>query len=165
MLIPTSYTGWSRIASSLDVEVQHGIPVRISTTDPSRKLKNVNISYIIQSLTGLSASLHNWINTTTEEQEWSLCVDQAAFTEVLRRLALSSAALFVDRFHKPIDHTAVDWDEAAYNFDYNRALERCCIPYGKLNKEDYFDDYIKTMHAETVRLVDEGLSPLVEAEQ
>jgi hypothetical protein len=33
-----------------------------------------------------------------------------------------------------------------------------------LNKDYYYDDYIKTMHEESVRLYEEGISPLVEPE-
>ena len=72
--------------------------------------------------------------------------------------------MFVDRFHKVIDASAVDWDEAEYNYDFNHAIEHCCIPYGTINKSDYFSNYIKTMHEESTRLINEGVSPLVEAE-
>ncbi len=164
MLINTSHSGWSRIASNLDVEVLHGIPVRLSNTDVSQRININNVSQKIFSLTGFNVSMHDWINLNANEQEWQICVDKNEFNEVLRRLALSSAALFVDRFHKPIDRMAVDWNHAEYNFDFNHAVEHCCIPYGTLNKKDYYQDYIRTMHEETVRLVREGVSPLVESE-
>lgn len=164
MLVNTTMTGWSRIATSLDVEVQHGIPVRLANSDLTQQLNIEKITGMIRSLTGLKVSMHDWININADEQEWNICVDKKEFSEVLRRLALSSAALFVDRFHKPIDPTDVDWDEAEFNFDFNHAAEHCCIPYGTLNRKDYFDDYINTMHEETVRLIKEGISPLVDSE-
>ena len=72
--------------------------------------------------------------------------------------------MFVDRFHKVIDGGAVDWNDAEYSYDFNHAVEHCCIPYGTISKSDYFSNYIKTMHEESVRLINEGESPLVEAE-
>ena len=164
MFISTSHNGWNRIASKLDVEVEHGVPVRISNTNKNRQLDQRSISKKIHKLTGLSVSVDEWINITPGEQEWSVCIDKREFVEVLRRLALASAAMFVDRFHKPIDHNAVDWDSAEYTYDFNHAVEHCCIPYGTLNKNYYYDDYIKTMHEESLRLYEEGISPLVEPE-
>ena len=164
MLIGTSHNGWNRIASGLDVEIKHGVPVRISNTRAGRHLNQQSISHKIRKLTGLTVSVDDRINVTPDEQEWSVCIDKKQFVEVLRRLALSSAAMFVDRFHKPIDSNAVDWDRAEYTYDFNHAIKHCCIPYGTLNKDYYFDDYIKAMHEESVRLFEEGISPLVEAE-
>lgn len=165
MLTGTSHNGWNRVTSGLDVEVEHGVPVRITNSHAKNHLNERAITNQVQQLTGLSVSIDDWINITPGEQEWSLCIDKNEFAEVLRRLALASAALFVDRFHKPIGRNAIDWDNAEYNYDFNHAIEHCCIPYGTLNKDYYFDDYIQTMHEESARLFEEGISPLVEAEQ
>ena len=164
MLIGTSHNGWNRIASGLDVEIEHGVPVRISNTNKSKYLNERTISNKILKLTGLTVSMEDWITITPDEQERSLCIDKKEFTEVLNRLALASAAMFVDRFHKPIDRNAVDWDKAEYAYDFNHAVEHCCIPYGTLNKDYYFESYIIIMHEESVRLYEEGISPIVEAE-
>ncbi len=164
MPMNTCHCGWRRIKPYLDVEFQHGIPVRISNIEPSRQLNKRAISRKIHNLTGFTVSIQNWKNINTDEQEWSICIDKKEFKEVLHRLALSSAAMFVDRFHKVIDGNAVDWDDAEYNYDFNHAVEHCCIPYGTINKSNYFSDYIKTMHDESARLINEGVSPLVEAE-
>lgn len=162
MYIDDSINGWNRIASGLDVEVEHGVPVRISNR--KSHINKQSISDKVRALTGLTVSVGNWVNITADEQESNVCIDKREFIEVLRRLALSSAALFVDRFHKPIDRSAVDWDNAEYNYDFNHALELCCIPYGTLNKDYYFENYIKAMHDESLRLIDEGVTPIVEAE-
>jgi len=164
MPMNTCHDGWHRIESGLDVELQHGIPVRISNTDTSHRLDERTVSKKIHDLTGFTVSMHDWININAEEQEWSVCIDKKEFEEVLHRLALSSAAMFVDRFHKVIDGSTVDWDDAEYTFDFNHAVEHCCIPCGTINKNDYFSNYIQTMHEESARLINEGVSPLVEAE-
>lgn len=164
MLITNSHDGWNRIASGLDVEVEHGVPVRISNTGQYSSLSEQSVSSKIHKLTGLTVSVDDWINISPGEQEWTVCIDKTEFVEVLRRLALASAAMFFDRFHKPIDANAVDWDRAEYTYDFNHAIEHCCIPYGTLNKDYYFEAYLKTMHEESVRLFDQGISPLVEAE-
>jgi hypothetical protein len=164
MSMNTCHSGWLRVKSGLDVEFQHGIPVRISSTNSSHHINKRVISKKIHYLTGFTISMHNRVSVNSAEQEWAVCIDKKEFVEVLHRLALSSAAMFVDRFHKIIDSSAVDWDIAEYNYDFNHAVEHCCIPYGTINKSDYFSNYIKTMHAESARLITEGVSPLVEAE-
>ncbi len=169
MFNDASSDGWSRVAVGLDVKVQHGVPVRIANTassglDSAEAFNKHSITSKILQLTGFTVSMHDWVNISTNEQQWAICVDKNEFDEVLRRLAISSAAMFVDRFHKAIDETAVDWDNAEYNYDFNHAIEHCCIPYGTLNKQRYFAQYIKTMHEESVRLVEQGISPMVEAE-
>lgn len=164
MPMNTCHDGWHRIESGLDVELQHGIPVRISNTDTSHRLDERTVSKKVHDLTGFTVSMHDWININADEQEWSVCIDKKEFEEVLHRLALSSAAMFVDRFHKVIDGSTVDWDDAEYTFDFNHAVEHCCIPYGTINKNDYFSNYIQAMHEESARLINEGVSPLVEAE-
>jgi hypothetical protein len=164
MQTQSSRDGWNRIASDLDVEIEHGVPVRISSKTPGRDINIQSISEQLQALTGLRVTLNGRIDISSDEQEISVCIDKNEFAEVLRRLALSSAALFVDRYRRPIDHSAVDWDCAEYNRDFNHAVEYCCIPYGSLNKDLYFEDYIKTMHEESLRLIEEGITSFVEAE-
>ena len=164
MQIDAFFNGWNRIATGLDVEIEHGVPVRISNTRRDRKVNKQSISERVLALTGLTVSVENWVNISADEQESSVSIDKREFIEVLRRLALSSAALFVDRFHKPIDRYAVDWDKAEYDCDFNHAVEHCRIPYGTLNKDYYFDFYLKTMHEESLRLIEEGISPIVDAE-
>jgi len=156
--------GWNRIASGLDLKVQHGIPVGVSNNGDLSLLNNQNISDKVLELTGLRVTVQNWVNVSNDEQDSQVCIDSKQFEEVLRRLALSSAAMFVDRYHRPIDRYAVDWDSTEYSYDFNRAIEYCCMPYDSVNKKQYFKNYIHAMHAESVRLIDEGVSPLVEAE-
>lgn len=169
MLNNNTLDGWNRVASGLDIEVQHGVPVRISNTKTAgahraQDFNEASVTEKIFELTGFNVSMHDWMSVTANEQEWSICVDKREFTQVLKRLALSSAAMFVDRFHKAIDDNAVDWDSAEYNYDFNQAVEHCCIPHGTLNKNHYFEQYIKIMHEESVRLINDGISPMVEAE-
>ena len=156
--------GWCRIAPQLDVEVIHGIPVRVSCTDNEHRADEALIKEKIKRLTGLSVSVEDWVSTSPREQEWSVYVNRDDFSEVLHRLALASAALFVDRHHKAIDDDAVDWDREEFNYDFNHALEYCNIPWGELDKNDYLERYLSDMHRESVRLINDGISPLVEAE-
>ncbi len=164
MLVDTCHSGWHRIESGLDVKFQHGIPVRVSSAGRPHHIDERSISIKIHELTGFTISMHDWINNYAGEQEGAVCIDKKEFEDVLHNLALSSAAMFVDRYHKAIDGNAVDWDAGEFNFDFNHAVEHCCMTYGTINKKDYFSHYIKTMHEESVRLINEGISPLVEAE-
>lgn len=160
----TVESGWNRMSSGLDVEVVHGIPVRVSSTNNTHQSDEIVISEKISALTGLAVSVSDWKCISTDEQEWSVCIDKKEFREVLHRLALASAAMFVERYHKPIDKNAVDWDSAEFDYDFNHALEHCCIPMGSVNKKDYIDRYLSDMHTESERLVAAGIAPFVEAE-
>ena len=82
----------------------------------------------------------------------------------MRRLALASAALFVDRYHTPIDKDSVDWDNAEYARDFNHAAECCCVDPREMDRKAYFDDYVSQMHRETQRLLDAGEPPPVDPE-
>ena len=157
-------TGWKRVTPALDVEVRHGIPVHVYSTDSVQPYDDRQITDRIHAVTGLTVSVHDGAKLSTQEHEWSVCVNKNEFEEVLHRLALASAAMFVDRFHKPIDDGAVDWNAAEFSYDFNHAIEHCCIPIGTLDKQSYFDRYAKVMKNESVRLIDAGISPLVEAE-
>ena len=157
-------SGWSRITPTLDVEVLHGVPVRVSNSDASQEIDVDLITEKIREITGLSVSMNDWQCISADEHEWSVCINKEEFEEVLHRLALSSAAMFVDRFHKAIDPNAVDWDDATYNVNFKHAREHCCISWGSLNKNDYFEHYIADMHNESLRLINAGISPYVEAE-
>lgn len=164
MSMSTGHSGWHRIESGLDVKFQHGIPVRISNSGSSHHIDERSVSKKIHELTGFTVSMHDWTNNNAGEQEGAVCIDKKEFEKVLHQLALSSAAMFVDRFHKAIDRNAVDWDASEYAYDFNHAVEHCCMTYGTINKNTYFSHYIKTMHEESVRLINEGISPMVEAE-
>ena len=164
MSVGASHNGWSRIATNLDVEIQHGIPVRITSSDSSYTIDEQQVTDRIAELTGFNISIQDWVASSPDEQQWSICVDHSQFERVLLNHALASAALYVDRFHKPIDVTAVDWDLAEFNYDFNRAIESCCIPYSSIDRKDYFDKYVTVMHEESTRLIEQGISPIVEAE-
>jgi hypothetical protein len=79
-------------------------------------------------------------------------------------LALASAALFIDRFHKPVDASAVDWDRLEYLTDFREALDHCGLASDDIDKDAYRDDYLETMHRETQRLAQSTDTPLVEPE-
>ena len=64
------------------------------------------------------------------EHEASLTVSGREFAEVLRRLAVSSAELFVERYHKPVDEGDTDWDKLEYLKDFRAALEFCGLAWG-----------------------------------
>lgn len=156
--------GWTRISPAVDVEIVHGIPVRVTYADGKHRLDESMLTDRIHELTGLTVSVQDWVSTSPDEQEWSVCVDRDDFPQVLHRLALASAALFVDRFHKAIDDGSVDWDREEFRAGFNHALEHCHIPWGELDRNAYMDDYLADMHNESNRLIKQGISPHIEAE-
>lgn len=158
------HNGWSRIAANLDVEIQHGIPVRVTSSDNTCILDENSVAESIAMLTGFTVSVQDRVATDPDEQQWSISVSRHEFGRVLLNQALASAAIYVDRFHKPVNKTAVDWDLAEFNHDFNVAIERCCLPYDSVDRNDYFEPYVNVMHEESQRLIEQGISPLIEAE-
>jgi len=159
------HNGWSRIAPGIDVELQHGVPVRIASQSTGQQLNEQHIANRVYELTGLTVSVKSWINVTPDERESTICIDRKEFDEVLTRLAVSSAAIYIDRFHHAINSNSQEWIDEEYSFDFNQAIERCCIPWGTLNKSDYYEHYSEILQNETARLISEGISPSIETEQ
>jgi hypothetical protein len=161
----TSRSGWVRLSSGFDVELIQGIPMRLSNNGLDTMADDAQLVEEVAELTGLTVIIDGWVASSEPgEQEARLCVDVLEFGDVLQKLALTSAAVFVDHYHVPIDPDAVDWDSAEFARDFNRAAVHCCIDAGEMNRQDYFDDYVRTMHVETQRLVKDVITPIVDAE-
>jgi hypothetical protein len=160
-----SNSGWVRLSSGFDVELAHGIPVRLSNNGLDRPVEDAQLVEEVAELTGLTVAIDGWkASSEAGETEARLCVDVMEFGDVLQKLALTSAVLFVDHYHKPIDPDAVDWDSAEFARDFNHAAACCCIATDEMTRQEYFDDYVSTMHRETQRLVKEVITPVVDAE-
>ena len=165
MSATTTQNGWVSLSNGFDVELLHGIPIRLSNNGLNIPADDALLVDEVSKLTGLTVVIKGWEDSDEcDERETPLCVDAMQFEEVLRRLALASAALFVDRYHEPIERDSVDWDTAEYARDFNHAVEFCCLDAGELNRDDYFKTYVAQMHAETTRMLDSGESPMVESE-
>lgn len=161
----TTQNGWVSLSNGFDVELQHGIPVRLSNNGLDIPSDDALLVEEVTRLSGLTVVISGWEDADEPgEQEARLCVDALEFEQVLRRLALASAALFVDRYHTPIDQDSVDWDNAEYARDFNHAVECCCLDQGEMDRKQYFNIYVELMHAETKRLIDAGESPMVDTE-
>jgi len=161
----TMQNGWVSLSNGFDVELQHGIPVRLSNNGLNIPSDDALLVEEVTRLSGLTVVISGWEDADEPgEQEARLCVDALEFEQVLRRLALASAALFVDRYHTPIDQDSVDWDNAEYARDFNHAVECCCLDQGEMDRKQYFNIYVELMHAETKRLIDAGESPMVDTE-
>ena len=157
--------GWERLPNGFDVEFRHGIPVRISDNGRGMAVPEEVLLEEVNSLGKLHVCLGNWESgERAGEHEACLTVSGREFAEVLRRLAIASAALFVERYHKPVDASDVDWDRLEYLKDFRAALEFCGLAWGDVDMDACFDDYAEVMHRETRRLVQSGELPLVEPE-
>jgi len=157
--------GWESLPNGFDVEFNHSIPVRISDNGGGMTVPEGVLLEEVTSLGKLHVRLGDWVSgERAGEHEARLYVSGDEFTEVLRRLALSSAELFVERYHKPVDESDVDWDRLEYLSDFGAALEFCGLSRGDVDMDVCFDDYIEVMHRETRRLSQSGEPPLVEPE-
>lgn len=161
----TTKSGWERLSNGFDIEFRNGIPVRLS--DNARKL-TIPESVLIQQIarvSGLQVKLGKWQSgENPDEHEAPLIVASNQLEEILRRLALSSAAMFVERYHKPIEKDAVDWDTLEYAADFRKALIYCGLEWGDADKDNYIDDYVETMHQATRRFAKSTELPMVQAE-
>jgi hypothetical protein len=161
----TTGNGWHRLPCGYDLELRHGIPVNVSRADATPEIPAAALSEEVTAQTGLRVSLEEWLpGEAGGERQAGIRVDSGEFTEVLHRLALSAAALFFDRYHKPVDHEDVDWDTLEFANDFRRALDYCGLNWGDVDREASTARYLKTMHAETRRLAADTESPLVEPE-
>ena len=161
----TTQNGWVSLSNGFDVELLHGIPVRLSNNGLDIPADDAALVEQVSSMTDLTVVIIGWgASDEPGEQEARLCVDALQFEEVLRRLAIASAALLVDRYHTPIDKDSVDWDNAEYARDFNHAADCCCLDQGEMDRKEYFEIYVTLMHAETKRLIESGESPPVDIE-
>jgi len=165
MVNVTVQNGWERLPCGFDVEFRHSIPIKVSDNGKGMTIPESVLAKEITALGKLHVQLGEWkSDEQAEEHEARVIVSGKDFTEVLRRLALSSAAMFIDRFHKPVDAGDVDWDRLEYLKDFRAALDHCGLASDDLDKDAYLDDYIETMHRETQRLAQSTDTPLVEPE-
>jgi hypothetical protein len=158
----TASDGWKRLPSGCDVELQHGIPVQLSSAAGVPGLPEPALSDEVEAYTGLRVSIGEWLpGEASGEVQARTIVTAEQLTEVLNRLALSAAALFFDRYHKPVDRDDVDWDTLEFANDFRRALDYCGLDWKDVERDTCKAHYLETMHNETRRLADTGESPRV----
>jgi len=161
----TASNGWKRLPCGCDVELQHGIPVRLSSAGGVPDMPGPALSEEVAAHTGLRVSIGEWLpGEDAGELQAKTLVTGEQFPEVLNRLALSAAALFFDRYQKAVAKDDVDWDTLEYANDFRRALDYCGLDWGDVDRDACRAGYLKTMHAETQRLSVTAESPLVEPE-
>ena len=161
----TITNGWERLPSGYDVEFTDNVPVRISDNGSQSPIPGTALIEQIKALTALQVRLGEWEpGEQQNEHEARLYVSDKQFADVLQRLALSSAAVFFDRFRKAVDKDDVDWDRMEYLKDFRTALEHCGLRWGDVDQDTFLADYGETMHQETRRLMQAAKMPPVEPE-
>lgn len=157
--------GWQRLSNGFDVEFRHSVPYRLSDNGREQSIPTPLLLEEITALGKLHIRLGEWQTAErVDEREARLYVSDREFVEVLERLARSAAVVFVDRYRKPIDETAPDWDRLEYLKDFHTALDCCGLTQGDVNPDEYRRNYIEVMHRETQRLAQADDVPPVEPE-
>lgn len=165
MTKPTVSNGWERLSCGCDLELRHGIPVRLSSADGAPDIPATELAREVAEHTGLQVRLEKWLpGEKAGEVQARILVNGERFTEVLNRLALSAAVLFFDRYHKPVDSDDVDWDTLEFANDFRRALDYCGLGWDDVDRDTCRAGYLRTMHKETRRLAAATEAPLVEPE-
>lgn len=161
----TASNGWNRLPCGCDLELRHGVPVRLSSKGEAAEIPAATLSGEVTTLTGLHVSLGEWLpGEDAGELQARVRVNGEQLSEVLNRLALSAAGLFFDRYHKPVDRDDVDWDALEFANDFRRALDYCGLDWKEVDRDACKAGYLKTMHAETHRFAAAIESPRVEPE-
>lgn len=156
---------WVRLSGGYDVEFRHGIPFRVSDNGRSNPVSNPELIDEIRTIAGLDVRVGEWQAGEDEnERVATLTITPAQLDEVLRRLARSSAALFVERFHKPIDQGDMDWDRLEYAEDFKLAVHLCGLEPGQVDRQEFLDRYVDVMHRESEILTEAIEPPVVRAE-
>jgi hypothetical protein len=162
----TVKNGWERLSNGFDVEFRHGIPVRLSDNGKTLLIPASTLIEEITALGGLDIRLGDWQpGEGDSEREAQLWVSGEQLDEVLRRLALAAAAVFVDRYGKAIDRDDIDWDTLEYVNDFRTALHYCGLDADDVDQDSHRDSYLDTMHRETRRLAASPDTPPVEPEE
>jgi len=157
--------GWEHLPNGFDVEFRNSIPVRVSDNGRGLTVPQAVLIEEISALSKLHVHLDEWTSGEAEgEYEARVFASDKDLTEVLRRLARASAAVFTDRYHKTFSSGDVDWDRLAYRRDFHESLNYCELSGGDVEAETYFEDYVNTMHMEINRLVKSGEPPPVVSE-
>ena len=157
--------GWQRLSNGFDVEFRHNIPYRVSDNGQELTIPTPLLLEEITALGKLHVQLGEWQPAEQpDEREARLFVSDRDFAEVLERLACSAAVVFVDRYHKAVDFSDVDWDRMEYLKDFHRALDHCGLEWGDIERDTWRDIYVSAMHRETTRLAASRELPPVEPE-
>ncbi len=143
--------GWVELPSGFEVELEHGIPVRVGNAGFELPPDPAALEEEIARETGLRVKVGRW-EPVEGELEARLNVSRDDLGEVLRRLARASASVFVDRFVKAYDEADTDYGQAAFAQDFSLALGYCGLGWGEVDQEPFYLDYLETFRAETERL-------------
>lgn len=143
--------GWVELPSGFEVELEHGIPVRVGNAGLALPPDSAALEEEIARETGLRVQIGRW-EPVEGELEARLTVSRDDLAEVLRRLARASASVFVDRFVKAYDEIDTDYGQGAFAQDFSLALGYCGLDWGSVDQEPFYRDYLETFKAETERL-------------
>lgn len=143
--------GWITLAGNVEVHLDHGVPtavcVKSAAPDGAALVRQIG------ELTGLKVTFGSWHPVArASEQEAPVVIAREGLAEVVKRLAMASAQVFVEYYHKPVDEEDTDWDPEEFAQDFGNALKYCGLQWSEVDQDSYFRIYREVMHAETARL-------------
>jgi hypothetical protein len=138
--------GWVALPSGAEVLLERSVPVRLWTGDRSL-VDKADLLGEIAAVSGFRVRIGAWEEETEEgELEAPLTVSPSELGHVLECLATAAAAVFYDRYRKPIEAADTDWDDESYAQDFDVALRLCGIHWGQVDEGRYRDGYCTAMH-------------------
>mgnify|MGYP001563541283 CR=1 FL=1 len=149
--------GWVSLGNGAEVHLDHGVPTDVCMMHAAAAPSPAALAGKIADLTGLRVSVGEWrAGETAAERLAAVRVSREHLNEVLRRLALASARVFVDYYHKAVDDEDPDWDPEEFAVDFSNAMKYCGVGWSDVDPEACFKLYREVMRAETARLAAPG---------
>lgn len=138
--------GWVPLHSGAEVHLMHGLPDRV-WMEGSMPPSGAELADEIFGVSGLHVRLGDWQTAAGELQfEAMVTVVREDLPEVLRRLAIASAEVYYDRYHKTMGPDDTDWDDEAYAQDFDMALHLCGLHWGEVDEAQLRNEYCEAMH-------------------
>lgn len=141
--------GWVMLPCGADLLLEHGIPVRVWAGE----WEDINRAHVVADIQMMSSLHVHLADAVDADGELAVQVSCADIPEMLRRLAMVSAATFVDRYQKPIGEESADYDEEAFAQDMSEVLARCGLQWSDVDRASCRQTYSDALHAAADALV------------
>lgn len=150
----TERNGWYTLNPHCDLQIEHGVPVRIAC-EPGLVTANLRgLAGDVQQLTGLHVEIGPWQSgSAAAAHEAALRIAVEDFDAVLVRYAHASAATWQDRYQQPIHaRDADDYETEAYALDFVTAMQRCGLDWPDVDKNAHDAGWRRALYGEAQRL-------------
>ena len=150
----TERNGWYTLTPHCDLQIEHGVPVRIACEPGNVTANRPALAEDVQRYTGLHVELGPWqAGERGTTREAALQVAAEDFDDVLARYAHASAATYWDRYQQPVHaRTLDDFETEAYALDFVTAMHHCGLDWRDVDKHAHSAGWQRALYSEAQRL-------------